>query len=472
MLIDKLTKRKIVLLDLLYDSNGMTLQEIQLKLNLSIKTIKNELNYLFVDCPYSQDEISIKKIDNKYYLVQGEKVNIEVVKRSIKKNSLLFKVYYKILNEKFYIANESSNEFFCSKSNLYSQLSLVKKYVENNNIYIDKKQKFYCLKGSEIFIRFQAHQIFSDYSSELKYLINQELQNKIKRLLFEIEKDLGLTFLNIDIDWLTSWLWISKMRVDLGIFVKREAYYDEQDLNSNDSKKTKEKILVFLNDESECDLNQEADFLLLILKITLKKNCYNKSIESKNGATIFHFGTKFMNEFRDKFDTKKDDLSISSLVGEAFFYHQNLDLELLDIQQEKFPEIALFDQKFNLFFSDFVLENKIKRNNLEKLYDYVHNLCYEQVNPKSYRPVINIMVSMSSGGFSEYKIKQVLSKLNYNLNLEERKVELTDLVVTNYSNIEFKEKVFYCSNALSPNLLVKLEIKLAKLEKNKPILIS
>lgn len=85
MLIDKLIKRKINLLDLLYSSNGVTMQEIQLKLNLSIKTIKSELKDLFVDSPYSHDEILIKKIENKYYLVQEEKVNIEKVKMNFKK---------------------------------------------------------------------------------------------------------------------------------------------------------------------------------------------------------------------------------------------------------------------------------------------------------------------------------------------------------------------------------------------------
>lgn len=472
MLIDKLTKRKIVLLDLLYDSNGLSLQEIQLKLNLSIKTIKSELKDLFVDCPYSQDEISIKKIGKKYILVQEKKVNIENVKMSFKKNSLLFKIYYKILNNNFFISKESSNELFCSQSKLYSMLSLVKKCVENNNIYVGKKEKFYCLKGSEILIRFQANQFFLDYSSELKHLINQELHNKIKRLLFEIEKEVGITFLSIDIEWLTNWLWINKMRMGLGKYVKKEIYYDKQDLNLNDSKKIKDKILLFLNDVNGCHLNQEVDFFLLILKITLKKNCYNYRIESENEENIFYLGIEFMNKFREKFEVKKNYFSISSFVGEAFFYHQNLDLNLLDIHKEKFPKIELFDRNFKLFFSNFVLENKIKSNNIEKLYEYVHNLCYEQVNLKSYKPVINVMVSMSRGEFSEYKIKQVLSKLNYNLNLEERKVELADVIITNYSNIEFKEKVFYCSNTFSSNLLVKLDIELKKLEENKLILVT
>lgn len=84
--------------------------------------------------------------------------------------------------------------FFCSPSKLYSQLAIVKNYVEKSTIYLDKKGNFYYFKGSDKNIRFQANQFFRDYSIELKYLINKEFHNKRKRLLFEIEKDLGVTF--------------------------------------------------------------------------------------------------------------------------------------------------------------------------------------------------------------------------------------------------------------------------------------
>lgn len=465
MLVDKLIKRKIDLVDLLNDSNGLVIQEIQEKLNLTGKTIRTELKDLLLDCPYTKEEIAIEKIGSKYVLQTKETINIETIKTNFKKSSLLFQIYYAIFCEKFLITKDSSNVYYCSHSKLHAQLKLVKKSVGKIGIRIDKNEQSYYLSGSEMLIRFQAYHYFWRISKGVEGLISQESRKKLIEVLNEIENELRLNFTPMDRERLMSWLWINKTRVNLGNYVENKKYHQESSTESLNNEKIKKKLTLFLTDSTEIELEHEVSFLVFILKMTLEKNRYNHGPEKE--TDVFYLGRKFVSEFRRKFDVKKECISSSFISGEALFYHQNLDIKLLTIQVEKKGQSELFTRDFDLFFLKFSIENGLKENNSEKLYDYLYALCFEQVKMNSYKPLLKVMVSCSEGEFSEYKIKQELAQLTYHLTFEEKNPKMTDLIITDYVDKENEDKIFYCTSTFTPRMITTLEKKLGTLEERK-----
>lgn len=466
MLLDKLIKRKIAMLDLLNDSEELSIQEMQPKLRVTVKTIRKDLNELLVDSPYSEDDVSIEKHGSKYSLIKKETTNVEIIKTNFKKKSLFFKIYYSVFKENFLISNNPENQFFCSKTKIYKEFKLLKKYVESKGVDIDRRDTGYYLKGSELLIRFQAYHYFWGIYKGIEGLVNSEFKKKVNQLVYEIECDLGVNFSTIDRERLKSWFWISEVRIDLGKWIEKNKYFKESAPILLNMKKIEQKISLFLSDSKESYLNQEeVDFLVLVLKMILRKSLYNNKDKVINESDVFNLGNKFMLEFEQKFDVKKDFFSISYLIGEALFYHQNLNIDLLNISIVEHSKVELFDRYLDEFFSNFVVENKLKMANKEKLYAYLYSLCYEQVAINNYKPKLCIAVRISEGEFYEHKIKQELMKLKYNLNLEEKDLKLTDLIITDYINEEHEDKILYCSSTISLKMMSVIKEKLSRLEK-------
>ncbi|WP_157456715.1 hypothetical protein [Carnobacterium maltaromaticum] len=426
MLSDKLVKRKLFLLNLLNESNGTTLREIQLEIGLSKKTIINELDNLLNGCRYSKDEICIERNQLKYYLFKKDGINIEKIKLDIKKESLLFQFYYnficKIPNQNFY-----------SQSMMYKHLKLLKEQVEGSGIYVLLVSGNYLLKGPETMIRFKAYHYFWETFKGIDNLLCEELK-EIEELLYKIEFELGITWSYLNKQQLKLWFWIIKVRIDVREYVKEIEI--ESNIIHNECIRKYVKEYLF---EEKYEDSSELNFLFRILNYFYKMNLIKKC-DNEVKFLEYNLVNLYLSEFSSQFDVKPEYQAISALVYEAFYYHEYSDVVLLANSIIEVEPIKVLKKKFSTFFFKFVRDNDFKLSNIGTLYNHLYNICFLIVNTRSYRPVLQILVSNSQGEFHELKMKQKLLKLKFNLKFENYELHKTDFVITDYTIETYEDK--------------------------------
>lgn len=194
--------------------------------------------------------------------------------------------------------------------------------------------------------------------------------------------------------------------------------------------------------EGKEENSSELNFLFRKLNYFYKMNLIKK-LDNKVQFSEYHLVNRYLSEFSSQFDVKLEYQSVSALLYEAFFYHEYCDVALLANSIKEMERIKLLKKKFRTFFFKFARDNDFKLYNIRTLYNYLYNVCFLIVNTRSYRPVLQILVTNSQGEFNEFKMKQKLMKLKFNLQFENYELHKTDFVITDHIIEIYKDKSFY-----------------------------
>lgn len=279
---DNFSNRQLFLLTSLKEEDYSTSQELANILNVSIRTVKNEIsilrNKIDSDLIFIQStpgygyKIIIK--DKHYYYsltesIQG--INLRNIQKFSKDsfNRVIFIIRKLLVSEKYIKVNKFTTQLFVSHSTVENDIIEVRKLLKKYNIYVISKPKYGIkIKGSEFDIRRSISEYYFKHPiSELPILENEEknMIQEIESIIIKKSKKNNLILSEFSIKNIAIHIYISTIRFNSGFDIN-DSKRKTIERVSNKSIMTAKDIYSVLRTELDVKTSaEEIDYLALHL---------------------------------------------------------------------------------------------------------------------------------------------------------------------------------------------------------------
>ncbi|WP_317913362.1 helix-turn-helix domain-containing protein [Carnobacterium maltaromaticum] len=451
--VDKVIHRKIKIMEILDASErGVKIEKLANVLNLSLKTVKNELSGLEIFLKENVKNVEIIKIKNKYQLMKPTIICIDLIYLSIKKESIYFYLIRATFFRKLLKKEHRYLLEYLSPSSLYKYKLQFKTHLKQNEL--DFNMAELTIEGSESSKRFFYFNFFWENYRGVEWPFDNISR---KSLILKIEKS-GNEFFNImsEIEKESFLYWIAVIitRINDGFFFQKDAFYSKVKISDHvfkESPKLYELMRVLLPKTEEIHLKIEANFLYYFFSLTTeyslsKNNILNELCEYSGEYSVAKLTGSIINKFNCSFEVREKKLidvhfSIYKLLVYELYYPELARKLSLSYTRNYIP-IKMFELEFRIFYQDFLKSWEKKGN--ESLFNGLLFLFSKLIEINKYFPMISVTLLTSQGFIYKEVLENKIMNLPYNIIIKEPNTSNVNIIISDFKiNKLVEAEVFY-----------------------------
>lgn len=472
---DKVIFRKVEIIEILNASErGVKIEKLASMLNLSLKTVKNELSELEIFLKKNVDNVEITKIKNKYQLIKPTIICIDLIYLALKKES----VYFYLIRTSFFgklLKKEHRYLFeYLSPSSLYKYKHEFKTHLKKNEL--DLNMAKLTIEGSESRKRFFYYKFFWENYRGVEWPFDNINR---KSLILKIEKSGNESFnkmTEIEKESFLYWIAVIKTRTNDGFFFQREALdgtVKTPEYLFKESSELYELMRDLLTKTEENQSKIEANFLYYIFSLTTesslsKNHILNELHKNTDEYNVAKLTVSIMKKFNRSFKIKEKNLpdvhfSIYKFLVYELYYPE-LARKVALVYIRNYVPVRMFETEFQFFYQDFLRSWKKKDN--ESLYNGLLFLFSELIEINEYRPQISVTLLSSQESVYKEILGNKIMSLPYNIVIKEPNISNVNIIISDYMiNNLVNAEMFYWNQKLTEKDWNVLKKKFDELEK-------